>query len=265
MFICLSWTNWPTIPSLPNCFPGCSARRRHDFPPALAEAVARYVAAAAAARCNPMNSAASPHRTARCSPPHCGGVGKLNCALPGTGGGDNYRAGCKLDNPLQAPDRLETGRGACRLRFSKPAIRLSARRGWPWTGPLARRRIKTAAADPGPPQRRRSGRGAETPYSGAGATGLEEAPREIAASVANGRGVLLIKTGCDSLAATSLRARRVQIGTENRQIPTRAPAARRLGAEAASRSAIFGTGVPVAAAIWPALTPRLRILPPEKE
>jgi hypothetical protein len=107
-------------------------------------------------------------------------------------------------------------------------------------------------------------RGAGASCPGADMAGLAEVPRGIAASVASGRGVWLIKTGCGSLSATAFAAGASRFGrktAKSRPVLLRAAGS----GEETSFSVNFGTVVPVAAAICPALTPRLRILPPEKE
>ena len=99
---------------------------------------------------------------------------------------------------------------------------------------------------------------------GTGAAGLIEAARGIAASVANGRGVWLIKTGGVSFSAIAFVAGTSGFGRKTaKSRPALLPPA--ASGEETSFSAIFGTAVPVAAAICPALTPRLRIRAPEKE
>jgi hypothetical protein len=107
-------------------------------------------------------------------------------------------------------------------------------------------------------------RGAGASYPATTVARLAEVPRGVTASVANGCAVLLIKTGGVSFSAITFVAGASRFGRKTAKFrPTLlSPAA---SGEETSLSAIFGTLVPVAVAICPALTPRLRILPPEKE
>jgi hypothetical protein len=94
--------------------------------------------------------------------------------------------------------------------------------------------------------------------------GLVGTARAIAASVAAGRGVLLIKIGWAVASAGERMAGAAGFGRKTaRLLPANLPAA--ASGEETSFIVNFGTGAFVAAAICPALTPALRILPPGKE
>ena len=94
--------------------------------------------------------------------------------------------------------------------------------------------------------------------------GLVGTARGIAARAAAGRGVLLIKTGWVAASAGERMANAAGFGRKtDRLLPAALPAV--ASGEETSFIVNFGTGALVAAVICRALTPSLRILPPEKE
>jgi len=110
----------------------------------------------------------------------------------------------------------------------------------------------------------RAGRGAWTAKSDATVAGLAETARGIAASVVAGRGLLLMKTGWAGFSGDDRTAGAAGFGRKTAKLcPALLPPA--AAGEETSLIASFGTAAFVAAAICSALTPRLRILRPEKE